>query len=59
VLAASGVLFMCQNNSSQNNSNVDSSVYVVEVDDAAHFTPAVSTLSLPSTETYGACVNGN
>jgi len=50
---------MCQNNSSQNNSNVDSSVYVVEVDDAAHFTPAVSTLSLPSTETYGACVDGN
>jgi len=48
-----------QNNSSQHNGSVDSSVYTVELDDSIHFTSTVSTLTFPSVDAYGACVNGN
>jgi len=49
-----------QDNSSQNNNIVgDSRIYAVEVDDPHHFTPASATVTLPNTQSYGACVTGN
>jgi len=54
------MLLYCQNNSSNNNSSDDSTVYTIEVDDVAHFTPAVAKLTIPTPTTYGACTaSGN